>query len=91
MDEQETREAFQRYLDAARYKNETSREKEIHKEINRLQAEMREKYLERAQPLIDELVKINERKPPAPVMGDDGRIYVYTGPRYWEEPPETDA
>lgn len=59
---------------------------ERERELKRLLAEVAERYQrayrEEAQPLIDELVKIEQRKPPQPVLGPDGTWWRYIGPGY---------
>ena len=58
----------------------SDREYEIRKALADLARVCQETYQTAAQPLIDELVKIEAKKPPKPIIGSDGKMYVYTGP-----------
>ena len=49
-------------------------------EIKRELSALKRRYEEDAQPLIMELVEIEKRKPPEPVVLSDGSVIRYVGP-----------
>ena len=55
------------------------RETELRQQLARLARRIEDEYHAEAKPLIDELVEIERRKPPKPIVGPDGKVYQYAG------------
>lgn len=57
-----------------------TREQELRQQIAEIFEAYQRAYMAEAQPLIDELVRIESRKPPLPVKGPDGQVWYYVRP-----------
>jgi hypothetical protein len=57
------------------------REQYLRRYLADMAADAQRKFIEAAQPIIDELAKIESRKPPRPILLPDGTAVVYVGPR----------
>lgn len=74
-------ETFNALVAAERERQKTPRERELDRQIAEIAQKHQRAYWAEIAPLVAELVRINETKPPLPIRLEDGRVMQYDDPQ----------